>query len=133
MSTDKKPYKIAIVEDDITISQMYRMKFELEGHKVDVAHNGREGVELVKQVKPDIILLDIMMPEVDGVQCLKEIRKIDEFAQTPTLILTNLGQEEASPELQKLAVEKYIIKSDTTPRQITEIVTDVLNNHPALQ
>ena len=66
--------KVAIVEDDQAISQMYRFKFEAEGYEVETAANGKLGLELVEKMKPDIILLDLMMPEMNGDEMLKKMR-----------------------------------------------------------
>lgn len=121
-----KPTKIAIIEDDPVISQMYRMKFEAEGYEVQMAANGRLGVELVEKMRPDIILLDLRMPEMDGAQALTQIRKHDWGKHIPVLILTNVGEEEAPKELADLNVLSYIVKADLTPRQVTERVKEAL-------
>jgi CheY-like chemotaxis protein len=121
-------YKIAIIEDNAPISQMYRTKFELAGHKVAVAVNGIEGLDVVKNTTPDIILLDIMMPEMNGDECLARIRKIPKFQDIPVVVMTNLGEEEAPPKLAELGVVKYIVKADTPPRQVVEIVENILKN-----
>ena len=118
--------KIAIIEDDAVISQMYRMKFEAEGYEVQVAGNGRLGVELVEKMRPDIILLDLRMPEMDGAQALARIRQHDWGRDVPVLCLTNVGEEEAPSELQNLHVSGYIVKANLTPRQVTERVKQVL-------
>jgi DNA-binding response OmpR family regulator len=118
--------KIAIIEDDAVISQMYRMKFEAEGYEVQMAANGRLGVELVEKMRPDIILLDLRMPEMDGAQALAQIRKHDWGKNIPVLILTNVGEEEAPKELADLSVLSYIVKADLTPRQVTERVKEAL-------
>ena len=85
--------KIAIIEDDPVISQMYRMKFEADGFDVQLANNGKRGVALVEAFSPDIILLDLQMPEMSGDEALAEIRKKSESKNTPVIILTNLGEE----------------------------------------
>jgi DNA-binding response OmpR family regulator len=121
-----KPTKIAIIEDDPVISQMYRMKFEAEGYDVQMAANGRIGVELVEKMHPDIILLDLRMPEMDGAQALTEIRKHDWGKDIPVLILTNVGEEEAPAELKHLNIHSYIVKAELTPRQVTERVKEAL-------
>ncbi len=121
-----KPTKIAIIEDDAVISQMYRMKFEAEGYEVQMAGNGRLGVELVEKMRPDIILLDLRMPEMDGAQALAQIRKHEWGKHIPVLILTNVGEEEAPKELAHLNVLSYIVKADLTPRQVTERVKEAL-------
>ena len=66
--------KIAIIEDDQAISQMYRIKFESEGYQVETAPDGKVGLELIKEMQPDIVLLDIMMPEMNGDEVLQKIR-----------------------------------------------------------
>lgn len=121
-----KSIKIAIIEDDAVISQMYRMKFEAEGYEVQMAGNGRLGVELVENMRPDIILLDLRMPEMDGTEALTQIRKHDWGKNIPVLILTNVGEEEAPAELEKLNVLSYIVKADLTPSQVTEKVKAAL-------
>lgn len=118
--------KIAIIEDDPVISQMYRMKFEAEGFQVQMAANGQLGVELVEKMRPTIILLDLRMPEMDGAQALAAIRKHEWGKDIPVLILTNVGEEEAPAELKNLNVLSYIVKADLTPRQVVERVKEVL-------
>ena len=117
-----KPTKIAIIEDDAVISQMYRMKFEAEGYDVQMAGNGKIGVELVEKMRPDIILLDLRMPEMDGAAALKAIRSHEWGKDIPVLVLTNVGEEEAPHELRELGILGYIVKADLTPRQVTERV-----------
>ncbi len=119
--------KIAIIEDDPVISQMYRMKFEADGFDVQLANNGKIGVELVEKFHPDIILLDLQMPEMNGVDALRVIRKNGWGKDIPTIILTNLGQEEAPKELASLNVYSYIVKAELTPRQVVEKVKETLN------
>lgn len=119
--------KIAIIEDDQTISQMYRMKFEAEGFEVELADNGKRGVDLVQSYKPDIALLDLQMPEMDGVEALTEIRKHKHGKDLPVIILTNMGQEESSPKLKALNPESYIVKADLTPSQVVAKVKATLN------
>jgi len=119
--------KIAIIEDDQVISQMYRMKFEADGFDVQVADNGIDGVALVEQMKPDLILLDLQMPQMNGAEALKEIRGKDWGKTTPVIILTNLGEEEAPKNLHSLGIHSYIVKADLTPRQVVERVKTALN------
>lgn len=114
--------KITIIEDDPTISQMYRMKFEADGFEVRLAGNGQVGVKVVEQFQPDVILLDLQMPEMNGVEALRTIRKHDWGKTIPVIILTNLGEEEAPNELRDLGVHSYIVKANYTPRQVVEQV-----------
>lgn len=114
--------KVAIVEDDIAISQMYRLKFETEGFEVQTADNGRLGLELVEAFHPDIILLDLMMPEMSGDEMLAELRKKPWGKEVKVIILTNLGEEEAPKVLKELNVHSFIVKAEMTPRQVAERV-----------
>ena len=118
--------KIAIIEDDPTISQMYRMKFEADGFDVRMAGNGKIGVDLVKSFKPDIILLDIQMPEMDGAEALKLIREHKDSKDTPVIILTNLGEEEAPSKMRSLGISSYIVKANNTPRQVVAHVKNTI-------
>ena len=119
--------KITIIEDDPTISQMYRMKFEADGFDVRIANNGEIGVEVVRSFKPDVILLDLQMPEMNGTEALRAIRADDSSKTTPVIILTNLGEEEAPPEMRALGVHSYVVKPNYTPRQVLAQVKDIID------
>jgi DNA-binding response OmpR family regulator len=118
--------KIAIIEDDPVISQMYRMKFEADGFEVQLANNGKRGVAMVEVFLPDIILLDLQMPEMGGAEALAHIRKEDWGKQIPVIILTNLGEEESPKEIRSLGIDSYIVKADLTPRQVVGRVKEAL-------
>lgn len=119
--------KIAIIEDDPVIRQMYLMKFEAAGFSVEVAENGKDGVDLVEKNRPDIILLDISMPIMSGDEALSIIRSKSWGKDIPIMILTNLGEEEAPRTLRGLGIHSYIVKADLTPRQVVERVKKALN------
>lgn len=121
-------FKIAIIEDDQAISQMYRMKFEAEGYEVETAENGRLGLELTKTMVPDIILLDLMMPEMTGQEMLEELRKTSWGKDIKVIILTNMGEQEVPARMKELNVTDFILKADMTPRQVAEIVTKELGS-----
>ena len=118
--------KIAIIEDNPVIRQMYLMKFEAAGFDVSVAENGQAGVSLVEELRPDIILLDISMPIMNGDEALEKIRAHDWGKTIPVFILTNLGEEEAPKSLHKLNIASYIVKADLTPRQVVDRVKKVI-------
>jgi two-component system alkaline phosphatase synthesis response regulator PhoP len=119
--------KIAIIEDDPTINQMYRMKFEADGFEVQLADNGKRGVAMVEEFVPDMILLDLQMPTMNGAEALTEIRAHDWGKNIPVIILTNLGEEEAPKSLKALNIHSYIVKADLTPRQVVGRVKEALN------
>lgn len=114
--------KIAIVEDDQAISTMYRIKFEAEGFDVETAANGKLGLALIAEMKPDIILLDLMMPEINGDEMLTELRKTSWGKDLRVIILTNSGEEQAPTSLKELGIRRYIVKAEMTPRQVAEMV-----------
>ena len=120
--------KIAIIEDNQTIGRMYGMKFEADGFEVRIAIDGKAGVDLVKTFNPDIILLDIQMPEMDGAEALKLIREDEASKSTPVIILTNLGEEEAPSEMKALNVHSYIVKANYTPRQVVALVKSTIKD-----
>lgn len=114
--------KIAIVEDDQAISQMYRIKFEAEGYTVETAENGELGLELIEKMRPNIILLDLMMPVMTGEEMLAKLRTTDWGKDMKVIILTNRGEQEIPPEVKELGVTAIILKADMTPRQVAELV-----------
>lgn len=119
--------KIAIVEDDQAISQMYRFKFEAEGFTVETAENGRLGLELAEKMQPDVILLDLMMPEMNGDEMLTALRKTDWGKNIKVIILTNMGEQEVPESVKSLGVSAVILKADMTPRQVAELVKEQLS------
>lgn len=118
--------KIVIVEDDLLISRMYQKIFSSGGHQVEVANDGEEGLEKIRTFKPDLVLLDIMMPKLNGLDLLKQLKSIPEMAKTPVVVLSNLaGTADAETALSEGAV-KYIMKSDYKPKEVYEIVKGIL-------
>lgn len=114
--------KIAIIEDDQAISQMYRMKFEAEGYEVETAENGKLGLKLADEMRPDIVLLDLMMPEMTGDEMLVKLRAADWGKDMKVIILTNMGEQEAPEVIKTLGVRRFIVKAEMTPRQVAEMV-----------
>lgn len=119
-------HKIAIIEDDEAISQMYRFKFEALDYEVETAENGRLGLELALSMKPDIILLDLMMPEMTGDQALEKLREDPWGKNVKVIILTNMGEQEIPPKVKELGISGLILKADMTPRQVAELVQNKL-------
>ena len=118
MSDNKK--KILVVEDDSMISSMYKTKFEADGFTVVIAGNGAEGLELAKKDKPDIIMLDVILPQLDGFSVLEELKKDKLTKDIPVIMLTNLGTAEDKVKGEKLGAVDYLVKASLTPAQISE-------------
>ena len=106
---------------------MYRIKFETEGYEVEIAENGKLGLELVENFRPDIILLDLMMPEMSGDEMLAKLRQTDFGRDVKVIILTNMGEQEAPDILKSLGVSVFIVKAEMTPRQVAELVKKQLS------
>lgn len=121
---------ILIVEDDEPIQQMYAAKLRLHGYKILVASNGYEGLEQYETHKPDLILLDLMMPKMGGDEMLQKLREkefeANEKELTKVIILTNISRDEAPPSLRFLKVEQFIVKAQYTPSQVLAIIQEIL-------
>ena len=118
--------KILIIEDDPLMSRMYQKIFKFEGFDVDFAADGEEGLDKIRSTKPTLILLDIMMPKINGLEVLTKIKQDPETKAIPVIMLTNLaGTQDAEAALTKGAV-KYIIKSENEPKQVVNMVKEIL-------
>lgn len=124
MTTEKT--KILIVEDDIFMMKLYSNVFTLEGFDVTTAVNGAEGLLQVYKEIPTVMLVDIMMPEMNGIELLVKIKSDPITKNIPVLMLTNLaGKTEADTAIQKGAL-KYIVKSEHDPKEVVGIVKETL-------
>ncbi len=124
-------YKIAIIEDELPILSMYRLKLEREGFLVETATNGLEGLELAERFKPDLILLDLRMPVMSGDEMLTALRATEWGAGIRVVVLTNISRSEAPHALRFLNVERYIVKAQFTPSQVVEIAKSILGLAPS--
>ncbi|PIR79957.1 MAG: hypothetical protein COU25_02595 [Candidatus Levybacteria bacterium CG10_big_fil_rev_8_21_14_0_10_35_13] len=118
--------KILIVEDDPLMSRMYQKIFIFEKYEVETAGNGQEGLDKARTTSPTLILLDVMMPIMNGLQTLDKLKADPATKTIPVVMLTNLaGQQDAETALTKGAV-KYIVKSEYEPKQVTDMVKEIL-------
>jgi len=119
--------KILITEDDPLMSRMYQKIFTFEGLEVVMAADGQEGLDKAREIKPTMILLDVMMPKLNGLQVLEKLKADPETKAIPVIMLTNLaGQQDAENALAKGAI-KYIVKSEYEPKQVADIVKELLS------
>ena len=117
---------IAIIEDDDAIRNLYKVKLEFDGFDVVTANNGKAGLELVEQSKPDLVLLDLRMPVMSGDEMLVKLRETSWGASMRVVVLTNISRAEAPSSLRLLSVDRYLVKAHHTPQQIVEVVREVL-------
>ena len=118
--------KVAILEDDLAIAQMYRIKLENSGYKVEVANDGANGLKMLEVFKPELLLLDLMLPEMNGDEVLHNVRKQPWGKKIKVIVLTNISKDEAPDDLVKLKVIDYVVKAEHTPTQVIEIVKSAL-------
>jgi len=119
--------KILLVEDEKMLSDMYVSKFSKEGMHVVTAADGAQGLDMATKEKPDIILLDIIIPKLDGFAVLKALKTDEITKHIPVIMLTNLGQEEDIHKGKELGADDYFIKSDHTPAEVVLKVQSVLS------
>ena len=107
---DERKKKILIIEDDEHVSKVYEIKFSKEGYDTIFVVNGEDGVEKIATEKPDLIILDLMVPKKDGFVILEEIKKNPELAKIPVLVLSNLGQQSDKDRAMSLGANEYLVK-----------------------
>jgi len=120
--------KILIVEDEEILAQMYKERLEKEGFEVFLASNSKKGLKLAREEKPDLILLDILLPDEDGISFLKELRKESSISEILVVALSNYDDPKSKKDAFSLGVKEYLIKTDYTPKQVVERVKKYLEN-----
>ena len=118
--------KILIVEDDSFLSEMYATKLQQAGYQAEVADDGEKALNQAKANRPDLILLDIVLPKKDGYEVLRKIKEDDQLKSTPVILLTNLGQKTEVEKGLELGADAYIIKAHYTPAAVVAKIKEVL-------
>ncbi|OIP25399.1 hypothetical protein AUK11_00440 [bacterium CG2_30_37_16] len=124
---EERKYRVLIAEDDIQLVDMYKRKFDIEGFITEIAEDGEKALKAVREFKPDLLLLDIMMPKIDGLEVLEILRNNPETKDMLVVMLTNLGSETVAQKIKTLHATDYIIKADFTPLEVANRVTKILN------
>jgi DNA-binding response OmpR family regulator len=119
--------KVLIVEDDEVLSRALSIKLTKGGFTVKIAKNGRDGLSLFKKFGPQLILLDIIMPVMDGLAMLKELRQDRAGKKVPVIVLTNLSEAEKTAEALEQGVHEYLVKTDWKLDDILKLVNSRLN------
>lgn len=114
--------RILIVEDEELIAELLEKKLKKEGYEILVAKDGEEGLILIKKEKPDLILLDIVMPKMGGFEVMEEMQKDEELKKIPVIIISNSGQPVELERAQKLGARDWLIKTEFDPKEVIEKV-----------
>jgi two-component system alkaline phosphatase synthesis response regulator PhoP len=114
--------KILLIEDEQIMIDLLEKKLTKEGYKVSIARNGIEGLKQLREQKPDLILLDIIMPKMSGFEVMEEMQKDSEISEIPVIIISNSGQPVELDRAQKLGAKDWLIKTEFDPREVLEKV-----------
>ncbi len=123
---DKVKAHVLIVEDDVFLSGIYQKKFEMEGYRVSTADNGEKALADIKKKKPDIVLLDILLPKLDGFAVLEKLKADPVTKPIPVILLTNLGQKDDVEKGLEAGAVDYLIKAHFKPSEVVDKVKKVL-------
>lgn len=118
--------RILVIEDDRFLRGLLTQKLDNEGFDVSIAADGNEGLEKIIQEKPDVVLLDIILPGIDGFEILKKMEADPELIKIPVMLLTNLGQQEDIERGLRLGAKGYLIKAHFTPSEIVDKIKAVI-------
>lgn len=124
MSINKK---ILIVEDDEFLLSMYSTKFEIEGYDVIMAGDGEMGLEKARKEKPGIVLLDIMLPNMDGFDVLKKLKADRETSSIPVILLTNLSQKQDVEQGLSMGADDYLVKAHFMPSEVVDKINRLIS------
>lgn len=118
--------KILIAEDDAFLRRAYNLKMKTDGNQVLVVENGQEAIDALDDFKPDVILLDLVMPVLDGFATLEQLKSNEHWAQIPVIVATNLGQNEDQKKALDLGAQEYITKSDLSLDELISKINSVV-------
>lgn len=127
------PKKIVIVEDNQALADIYKTRLELLGYTVFIGYNGITGLYFIQQEHPDLVLLDLMVPDVAGDQILQKMRASTWGKDIPVFIISNLNEADAPPGLRELGIAGYAVKANLQDDQIDQIVNGLLRPQTHLE
>ncbi len=112
--------KILVVEDEKMLADMYRERFQQEGYEIHAAIDAEGGIEILQEVRPDLVVLDILLPQGSGIDFLKNMKEIKEVASIPVIAFSNYDDTDTKNEARELGAKEYLIKTNHTPREILD-------------
>lgn len=114
--------KILIAEDEKALNEAYVLVLKKQGHEVHSVYNGQDGLEVFKKVKPEVVLLDLRMPKLDGLGFLKKLQPKKNYPETKIIIFSNYDEQTEVDEAMKLGASRYILKAWSSPSELVKIV-----------
>lgn len=120
--------KIVVVEDDKMLAEIYQYSLENKGYSVVLAYDGASALTIIESELPNLILLDLMLPQMSGDEVLKHLRESEWGKDLKVIITTNISESEAPDTLRELTFERYLVKADTPPSQLIQIVEQTLSS-----
>jgi two-component system repressor protein LuxO len=126
MDNSATPNKIVIVEDDAALAEIYKTRLELLGYTCFIGYNGITGLYFIQKEMPDLVILDLMIPDISGAEVLETMRRSDWGKNIKVLVISNLNESEAAPNLRQLGIEDYIVKVAMTDDTLDQLVNKIL-------
>ena len=124
--------KILIIEDDQIVANVYRNKLAVEGYKAEVAFDGESGLKVMRVFQPDLIILDLMLPTISGVEVIKEIRKETDFVKTPIIVFSNTYLTNLIQDAWRAGANKCLSKSSCSPKDFIDVVRHTIGDSGAI-
>lgn len=118
--------RVLLIDDDTVLLKLYSTKLTSDGHQVQVATNGESGLAFVTSFKPDIILLDLLMPKINGFAFLETLNKDPLARRIPKIVFSSVANQEQIVRLRSLGIATFLNKIDTTPTQLVQVINQVL-------
>src|SRR3989338_1689942 len=119
--------KILLIEDEKILGEMYKEKFTQAGFEVVWADSAEKGIEVILEVKPDLVLLDILLPRGNGISFLKKLKELPEIVSCPVVAFSNFDDPETKKQAFELGVKEYLIKTNYTPSEIVAKIKQLLS------
>jgi CheY-like chemotaxis protein len=121
---------IVVIEDNAVAANLYRAALSREGYKIEVATDGESGIDAITRLKPDLVLLDLMLPKVDGAEVLRRIRALPGFDQLPIIITSNAYTAARLDDLWKAGATQIVTKASISPKDLARVVKETLDRTP---
>lgn len=123
---ERKELKVVIVEDNQSLSEIYKIRLELIGYTVHVAYDGRQALEVIEREMPDLVLLDLMVPYIAGDEILRRMRESEWGRNIRVFVISNLNESDAPKGLRELGIDGYVVKANLSDDQLDKLVDDIL-------